>query len=78
MDIKIGRRTWDPLAGPEKKAAEEKKYSGSKRAYGFCIPGFQVYRLTDGQLKKFGKEYGLQLNEKSVVEGKSQLPTMYI
>lgn len=69
MDIKIGKRTWDPLAGEEKKLAEGKKYLESRRAYGFCIPGFQVYRLSDAQLKKFGKDYGKQLNEKSVVEG---------
>ncbi|XP_033226999.1 inositol polyphosphate multikinase isoform X2 [Belonocnema kinseyi] len=68
MDIKIGKRTWDPLSFPEKKKSEQEKYSESKRAYGFCIPGFQVYRLTDGQLKKFGKDYGKKLNEKSIIE----------
>ncbi|XP_043471797.1 inositol polyphosphate multikinase [Leptopilina heterotoma] len=68
MDIKIGKRTWDPLAGEEKQIAEGKKYVESRRAYGFCIPGFQVYRLSDGQLRKFGKDYGKQLNEKSVIE----------
>lgn len=49
MDIKIGRRTWDPLATPEKKATEELKYAESKRTYGFCITGFQVYCVSSGR-----------------------------
>ncbi|XP_076244363.1 inositol phosphate kinase 2 [Calliopsis andreniformis] len=68
MDIKIGRRTWDPLATPQKKATEELKYAESKRTYGFCITGFQVYCLSSGQLKKFGKHYGKTLDAKGVVE----------
>ncbi|CAK9821497.1 Inositol polyphosphate multikinase [Anthophora retusa] len=68
MDIKIGRRTWDPLATPEKKATEELKYAESKRTYGFCITGFQVYCVTSGQLRKFGKHYGKNLDAKAVVE----------
>ncbi|OAD55771.1 Inositol polyphosphate multikinase [Eufriesea mexicana] len=68
MDIKIGRRTWDPLATPEKKATEELKYAESKRTYGFCITGFQVYCVSSGQLKQFGKHYGKTLDAKGVVE----------
>ncbi|XP_078053447.1 inositol phosphate kinase 2 [Augochlora pura] len=68
MDIKIGRRTWDPLATPQKRATEELKYAESKRTYGFCITGFQVYCLSSGQLKKFGKHYGKTLDAKGVVE----------
>ena len=68
MDIKIGRRTWDPLATPQKKATEELKYAESKRTYGFCITGFQVYCLSSGQLRKFGKHYGKTLDAKGVVE----------
>lgn len=69
MDIKIGRRTWDPLATPEKRATEELKYAESKRAYGFCITGFQVYCLSTGRLKKFDRDYGKKLDAKGVVEG---------
>ncbi|KZC10062.1 PREDICTED: inositol polyphosphate multikinase [Dufourea novaeangliae] len=68
MDIKIGRRTWDPLATPQKRATEELKYAESKRTYGFCITGFQVYCLSSGQLKKFGKHYGKTLDAKGVIE----------
>lgn len=69
MDIKIGRRTWDPLATPEKRATEELKYAESKRAYGFCITGFQVYCVATGRLKKFDKDYGKKLDAKGIVEG---------
>ncbi|XP_034186725.2 inositol phosphate kinase 2 [Osmia lignaria lignaria] len=68
MDIKIGKRTWDPLASSEKKAKEELKYAESKRTYGFCITGFQVYCTSSGQLRKFGKHYGKTLDAKGVVE----------
>ncbi|XP_015596724.1 inositol polyphosphate multikinase isoform X2 [Cephus cinctus] len=68
MDVKIGKRTWDPLAGPEKKAAEERKYVESKKAYGFCIPGFQIYRLSSSYVKKYGKDFGKKLNKESVVD----------
>ncbi|XP_067206295.1 inositol polyphosphate multikinase isoform X2 [Linepithema humile] len=68
MDIKIGRRTWDPLATPEKRATEEFKYAESKRAYGFCITGFQVYCLSTGRLKKFDRDYGKKLDAMGVVE----------
>ncbi|XP_060811741.1 inositol polyphosphate multikinase [Bombus pascuorum] len=68
MDIKIGRRTWDPLATPEKKATEELKYAESKRTYGFCITGFQVYCVSSGKLRQFGKHYGKTLDANGVVE----------
>nr|KAF7429764.1 hypothetical protein H0235_006162 [Vespula pensylvanica] len=68
MDIKIGKRTWDPLASEEKRISEEKKYARSKEAYGFCITGFQVYCLSSGELKKFDKNYGKTLTPEAVVE----------
>ncbi|XP_059608885.1 inositol polyphosphate multikinase [Phlebotomus argentipes] len=66
MDVKIGERTWDPLATEEKRAAEEQKYLACKKALGLCIPGFQVYHLASGRLKRYSKDYGKKLNEKSV------------
>lgn len=45
MDIKIGQRTWDPLADEEKIKCEQSKYYECKQGLGFCIPGFQVYDL---------------------------------
>lgn len=69
MDIKIGQRTWDPLADSEKREKEMNKYAESKEAFGFCIPGFQVYNLTTGNLTKYNKDYGKKLNAKTVIEG---------
>ncbi|XP_015513145.1 inositol polyphosphate multikinase [Neodiprion lecontei] len=68
MDVKIGRRTWDPLAGPAKRAGEENKYAESKNEYGFCIPGFQVCRLSTGFIKKYDRDYGKKLDKQMVVE----------
>ncbi|XP_077274751.1 inositol polyphosphate multikinase-like [Temnothorax americanus] len=68
IDIKIGSRTWDPLATPEKRRTEELKYAESKRTYGFCITGYQVYSVLTGQLRKYDRDYGKQLGVAGVVE----------
>ncbi|XP_043276563.1 inositol polyphosphate multikinase [Venturia canescens] len=68
MDIKIGERTWDPLAGPDKRAADDRKYTASKKAYGFCIPGFQVYDLESGKLRRFNKVYMKKLDAQGVLD----------
>ncbi|XP_050347566.1 inositol polyphosphate multikinase [Nymphalis io] len=62
MDVKIGRRTWDPLATEEKIKKEQSKYKQCKEEYGFCIPGYQVYKLATGKLQKYNKEYGKKLH----------------
>ncbi|XP_035789812.1 inositol polyphosphate multikinase-like isoform X1 [Anopheles albimanus] len=65
MDVKIGRRTWDPMATPEKRKAEESKYKACRQTFGLCIPGFQVYSVHDceDRLIRHGKDYGKQLTE---------------
>lgn len=68
IDIKIGKRTWDPLASSEKMLAEEDKYQACKQTVGFCIPGFQVYDIKSGRIKRYGKEYGKKLNQETVKE----------
>ncbi|XP_070519048.1 inositol polyphosphate multikinase isoform X2 [Cardiocondyla obscurior] len=68
IDIKIGSRTWDPLATPEKRRTEELKYGESKRTYGFCITGYQVYSVLSGRLRKYDRDYGKQLGVEGVVE----------
>uniref|UniRef100_A0A182K2S8 Kinase n=1 Tax=Anopheles christyi TaxID=43041 RepID=A0A182K2S8_9DIPT len=66
MDVKIGRRSWDPTATEEKRRYETSKYVESREAYGFCIPGFQFYSLQTGRLQRYGKEYGKKLTEVTV------------
>ncbi|KAM3957525.1 inositol phosphate kinase 2 [Aphomia sociella] len=68
MDIKIGKRTWDPLATEEKIKSEQMKYARCKQEFGFCIPGFQVYRVSTGRLHKYDKEYGKKLHGDMVRE----------
>ncbi|XP_052743207.1 inositol polyphosphate multikinase [Bicyclus anynana] len=62
MDVKIGRRTWDPQASLDKIRREESKYALCKEEYAFCIPGYQVYKLATGKLQKYNKEYGKKLH----------------
>ncbi|CAB3252883.1 unnamed protein product [Arctia plantaginis] len=66
MDVKIGKRTWDPLATEEKIKKEKSKYTECKQQYGFCIPGFHVYKHTTGQLHKYNKDYGKRLHGEAV------------
>ncbi|KAL0821429.1 hypothetical protein ABMA28_004908 [Loxostege sticticalis] len=68
MDVKIGKRTYDPLATDEKIKSETSKYALCKQQYGFCIPGYQVYKLATGKLLKFGKDYGKKLHGHMVRE----------
>lgn len=67
MDIKIGKRTWDPLATGNKIMMEELKYAACKNNIGLCIPGFQIFNST-GNCLKYGKEYGKSLNETTFYE----------
>ncbi|XP_023016940.2 inositol phosphate kinase 2 [Leptinotarsa decemlineata] len=66
MDVKIGRRSWDPTASQKKIQSEETKYHDCKRDLGFCIPGFQVYKISNNQFIKHGNEYGKNLNKERV------------
>lgn len=68
IDIKIGKRTWDPLAGASKRASEDKKYAESKNAYGFSITGFRMIDVMTKCLKVFDKNDGKNLNSETVVE----------
>nr|CAD7446717.1 unnamed protein product [Timema bartmani] len=66
MDIKIGRQTWDPEASSDKIETEKAKYADSRKEYGFCIPGFQVYRMSTGKVIRLGKDYGKKLNKETI------------
>ncbi|XP_017842409.2 inositol polyphosphate multikinase [Drosophila busckii] len=59
MDVKVGRRTWDPLSSAHKRAIEEQKYVICKQQLGLCLPGFQVYTP---QLVRQGRDYGKALD----------------
>lgn len=69
MDIKMGQRTWDPLAPPTKRDSEDAKYKQCKETVGFCVPGFQVYQISSGNFLKYGRDYGKKLNQNTVKDG---------
>ncbi|XP_034666407.1 inositol polyphosphate multikinase IPK2 [Drosophila subobscura] len=66
MDVKMGRRTWDPLSSPHKRQVEEQKYVICKQKLGLCLPGFLVYLPAEEPgktvLMRHGKDYGKSLN----------------
>uniref|UniRef100_A0A8D8RDX2 Kinase n=2 Tax=Cacopsylla melanoneura TaxID=428564 RepID=A0A8D8RDX2_9HEMI len=66
MDIKIGYQTHEPGAPKEKVLAEESKYAGTKKSWGFCIPGFQIYNKETGKREKYGKDFGKHLQKDAV------------
>lgn len=76
IDLKMGGRTWDPMATQEKKQAEDGKYKQCKGTIGFCVPGFQTFHIASGNYKKFGKEYGKKLNENTIVDGNLAFMTL--
>lgn len=67
IDIKIGRRTWDPLATAKKITIEQQKYEACKKSLGLCIPGFQIYN-SNGNCLKYGKDFGKSLDQKTLLE----------
>merc|ERR1712037_137481 len=44
MDVKIGARTWGPDSSPSKQASQDASYSGTKKPFGFSVPGLAVHR----------------------------------
>ncbi|KAK9507113.1 hypothetical protein O3M35_008925 [Rhynocoris fuscipes] len=66
MDVKIGSQTWEPSAPKHKREAEARKYSATKIALSFCIPGYQVYDICTGTFKKVGKDEGKRLTAETL------------
>ncbi|KAH8238017.1 hypothetical protein KR032_010995, partial [Drosophila birchii] len=69
MDVKVGKRTWDPAASPHKRQVEEAKYVQCKQALGLCLPGFQVYLPVDADqdtekasILRRGRDFGKSLS----------------
>jgi len=72
MDVKIGARTWGPDSSPEKQASQDASYSGTKKPFGFSVPGLAVYRGTeikDGDKPEqvlHGKDFGRSLSVETI------------
>jgi inositol-polyphosphate multikinase len=72
MDLKIGKQTWDPCASEEKRKKEDGKYVDCKNNLGFCIPGFQTHHILSNSFKKYGRDYGKKLNERTAIDGMNE------
>ncbi|XP_029831869.2 inositol polyphosphate multikinase isoform X2 [Ixodes scapularis] len=67
IDVKIGAKTYDPLASEEKVALETSKYPWSQQI-GFRILGMRVFDTTEQKYRVYGKDYGLRQTPDTVLE----------
>lgn len=67
LDVKIGAKTYDPLASPEKVALESKKYAWSQQI-GFRILGMRVFDQAEQKYTVYGKDFGLKQTPDTVLE----------
>jgi len=69
MDVKIGAKTYGPDASEKKKAQQDASYAGTKKTFGFSVPGMSVYMGQDKETVIMkGKEYGRSLDQDSIHE----------
>lgn len=74
VDLKMGKQTWDPVATEEKQRKEDSKYVECKTKLGFCIPGLHTHHISSGgELRKYGRDYGKKLNERTAIDGECWL-----
>uniref|UniRef100_A0A915KJH6 Kinase n=1 Tax=Romanomermis culicivorax TaxID=13658 RepID=A0A915KJH6_ROMCU len=66
IDIKIGARTWDPLAPQDKIAYEKSKYPHAQ-TLGFRFLGTMVYKENTDDYEHHDKEWGKMLTENDVL-----------
>jgi len=67
IDIKIGKIQYLPNMSEKKKAYTiEKCRNSTSGSLGFRICGMQVYNMTDGTMRKWGKKEGLQVTDDNI------------
>ncbi|XP_048761323.1 inositol polyphosphate multikinase-like isoform X2 [Ostrea edulis] len=66
LDIKMGRKTYDPYASQEKIAMETAKFPPAKKI-GYQMSGMQTYSPGTGKIQKFDKYFCKDLDEESIV-----------
>ncbi|PAV77307.1 hypothetical protein WR25_19738 [Diploscapter pachys] len=67
LDIKVGKRTYDPLADREKQEKEASKYP-AQEIIGFRLLGYKVHR-SNNQVESKDKEWGKSYDETNVEKG---------
>jgi 1D-myo-inositol-tetrakisphosphate 5-kinase/inositol-polyphosphate multikinase len=68
VDVKMGVKTWDPLATEAKIEHEKKKYIGTKEPLGISVTGMQFYDMTEQRAVKLDKEFGKHLNVDNIYQ----------
>ncbi|XP_064173723.1 inositol polyphosphate multikinase-like [Anguilla rostrata] len=68
MDVKIGQRSYDPLASPEKRAQQINKYPLMEEI-GFLVLGMRVYQTSSDTYETYDQHYGRSLVKESLTDG---------
>jgi len=69
MDVKIGAKTYGPDASEKKKTQQDASYAGTKKPFGFSVPGMSVFMGQDKETVIMkGKEYGRSLDQDNIHE----------
>lgn len=69
MDVKIGAKTYGPDASEKKAAQQDASYAGTKKPFGFSVPGMSVHMGKEKETVIMkGKEYGRTLNPDNIHE----------
>ncbi|XP_032429839.1 inositol polyphosphate multikinase [Xiphophorus hellerii] len=68
MDVKLGRRSYDPLASQEKREQQIRKYPLMEEI-GFLILGMRVYDVRSETFNSYNQHYGRALAQDTVKDG---------
>ncbi|XP_061612863.1 inositol polyphosphate multikinase isoform X1 [Phyllopteryx taeniolatus] len=68
MDVKLGRRSYDPFASQEKREQQIRKYPLMEEM-GFLLLGMRVYKLCSDTVDTFDQHYGRGLLKDTIKDG---------
>ncbi|XP_066534845.1 inositol polyphosphate multikinase [Hoplias malabaricus] len=71
MDVKIGRKSYDPFASQEKREEHIRKYPPMEDV-GFLLLGMRVYQVNSGTYISHDRLYGRRLRKETLKTGLSQ------
>ncbi|XP_031694117.1 inositol polyphosphate multikinase-like isoform X1 [Anarrhichthys ocellatus] len=68
MDVKLGRRSYDPFASQEKREQQIRKYPLMEEI-GFLVLGMRVYKMCSDTFDSYNQHYGRGLVQDSIKDG---------
>ncbi|XP_068439653.1 inositol polyphosphate multikinase [Clinocottus analis] len=68
MDVKLGRRSYDPFASQEKREQQIRKYPLMEEM-GFLVLGMRVYKMCSDTFDSYDQHYGRGLVQDSIKDG---------